>query len=144
MCQGPGQFRLTPGLVWSALPCNWLPSYLHTHAHTPWSCCYLIVLQWTCSTALPDSKYTKVASDAHLPNQVLASTFCPSDLRRTKSPPRQRYDTEHYHAFTRGEATTGWNHSTVMPSRHQQAVHMQAVDSKALAAAKKHRQHVKR
>jgi hypothetical protein len=104
----------------------------------------LCALQWTCSTALPDSKYTKLASDSHLPNQALPSTFDASDMRHTKSPPRQRYDTQHYYAFTRGEATTGWNHSTELPRRLQQSVQLQQQDGKALAATAKHRQHIKR
>jgi hypothetical protein len=103
----------------------------------------LCTAQWTCSTALPDSKYTTTASDAHLANQVLAGTFCPTDLRHTKSPPRPRYDIEHYYAFTRGEATTGWNHSTEVPSRFQQTRQLQQKDVKAMTATAKHRQHVK-
>lgn len=97
-----------------------------------------------CSTSLPDSKYTKTVSDTHLANQALASTFVASDIRHTRSPPRQRYDTQHYHAFTRGEATTGWNHSTQPPSRHQQARQLQQQDGKALAATAHHRQRIER
>jgi hypothetical protein len=119
------------------------PTAVHS-AYGPMCCCMFLSSQWTCSTALPDSKYTKTASDTHLANQVLASTFCPTDLRRTKSPPRQRYDAEHYYAFTRGEVTTGWNHSTEVPSRFHQTKQLQQKDSKAMTATAKHRQHVKR
>jgi len=92
---------------------------------------------------MPDSKYTKVASDTHLANHLLASTFCPSDVRHLTSPPRQRYDTQHYHAFTRGEVATGWNHSTEVPSRWQQTAQLQQQDREAIAATAKHRQHLK-
>lgn len=101
-------------------------------------------MQWTCSTALPDSKYTKVASDNHLANQLLASSFCTADLRRSRSPPRQRYDTQHSHAFTRGDAVTGWNHSTELPSRWQQKQQLQQLDAAALTATARHTAHLKR
>lgn len=93
---------------------------------------------------MPDSKYTKTASDTRLANQLLASSFRPSDLRHTQSPPRQRYDTQQYAAFTRGDATTGWNLSTELPSRWQQGKQLQQLDVKALEATARHRQHLER
>jgi hypothetical protein len=64
-------------------------------------------LQWINSSFVPDSKYTRAASDEHLANQVLPSSFVPADLRSTKLHATCTYDKERYHAFTRGEVTTG-------------------------------------
>lgn len=57
---------------------------------------------------------------------------------------RQRYDTQHYHAFTRGEATTGWNHSTELASMNQRSAQLQQANSQALAATAVHKQHITR
>jgi hypothetical protein len=99
--------------------------------------------QWTCST-LPDSKYTTAASDSHLANQVLPSAFQPQDMRRTRSPPRRHYDTQHYHAFTRGDAAGGWCISTETPSARQLAARQAAADAKAAAGTAKRTARLKR
>ncbi|WIA35424.1 hypothetical protein OEZ86_003867 [Tetradesmus obliquus] len=91
---------------------------------------------WINSSFVPDSKYTRAASDEHLANQVLPSSFVPADLRSTKLQASCTYDKERYHAFTRGEVTTGWNHSTQLTCQEQRQW-QQRLDGKAATATMK-------
>lgn len=93
-------------------------------------------LQWINSSFIADSKHTQAASDDHLANQLLASSFVPSDLRSTNLRPTCTYDKQRYHAFTRGEVTTGWNHSTEVTVKERKQWQHQ-LDSKAVSATVK-------
>jgi hypothetical protein len=97
--------------------------------------------QWTLSTAVLDSKWTHAASDERLANHLLASSFNPADIRHHRSRPRQRYDTTHYHAFTRGDAAAGWDISTELPSRRARARAQAAADAIAAHKTAQRRQH---
>eukprot|EP00879_Flechtneria_rotunda_P000723 GHRR01000843.1.p1 GENE.GHRR01000843.1~~GHRR01000843.1.p1 ORF type:complete len:236 (+),score=76.96 GHRR01000843.1:1770-2477(+) len=84
--------------------------------------------QWRNSSQVTDNKYTTAASDEHLSNRLLARNFIASDVRKTKT--RETYDKQRCHAFTRGDVTTGWNHSTEL-IKQQQCKWQQQLDSEA-------------
>eukprot|EP00878_Enallax_costatus_P021568 GHUV01022845.1.p1 GENE.GHUV01022845.1~~GHUV01022845.1.p1 ORF type:complete len:235 (+),score=77.46 GHUV01022845.1:1186-1890(+) len=98
--------------------------------------------QWINSSFVPNAKYTQAAADEHLPNQLTASNFQPADLRHTKTC-NQQYDKQKDHPFTRGDCTTGWNHSTEV-TKIDKRVWLQQLDSKAGAATVQRKQEVKR
>lgn len=98
------------------------------------------MLQWINSSFVPNGKHTQSAADETLANQLLVTSFRPADLRRTKSC-NQQYSKQRDHAFTRGDCTTGWNHSTEM-SRIEKRVWLQQLDSKAAASTVKRKEQI--
>ncbi|KAF8060593.1 hypothetical protein HT031_004770 [Scenedesmus sp. PABB004] len=90
--------------------------------------------QWLGSSFVPDTKYGRAASDERLANQLLAASLVPSDLRATRTAAGAAFDALHRdHAFTRGDATTGWNHSTEL-TRAERRRAQAALDGAAAAA----------
>lgn len=99
-------------------------------------------MQWIHSSFAPNGKHNQLAADETLANQLLAGSFQPADLRRTKSC-NQQYNKQRDHAFTRGDCTTDWNHSTEM-TRTDKRSWLQQLDTKAAAATIKRKQQVVR
>lgn len=104
--------------------------------------CFLLFSQWINSSFVSNAKHIQAAADEHLPNQLTASNFRPTDLRHTQTC-TQQYDKQKDHSFTRGDCTTGWNHS-IQVTKIDKRAWLQQLDNKAKAATVKRKEEVKR
>eukprot|EP00775_Hariotina_reticulata_P008822 gene8822-9001_t len=86
--------------------------------------------QWINSSLVIDNKRSTAASDEHLANQLLCSSFASADLRATRTS-TQVFDKQRYHAFTKGEVTTGWNLSTQVTHQDKRQWQQQQLDKEA-------------
>lgn len=73
--------------------------------------------QWNTSVEVVRSKHVSAVSSRALHTSLLPSSLNPRDARSASLPRANSltgtFDAVHrYHAFTRGDATTGWEHST--------------------------------
>lgn len=61
---------------------------------------------WSSSTLVEHPKFCRAVSDGRLANQLPPGSLVAQDMRASGRRPAA--DLHHDHAFTRGEATTGW------------------------------------
>lgn len=94
--------------------------------------------RWQGSVTVSNSKYTRPFSDGKLGNTLSVSLINSKDSR-TLLGATCSYDNVHDHAFTRGDVTTDWNHSTALNQRELRES-FDKVHSTALTATAKKRQ----
>jgi hypothetical protein len=85
-------------------------------------------LQWVPDTQLRGPKYSRKFSDLSLDNLLSSTSIIPRDFRHTTCSTYHPKST--YHAFTRGDVITGWNHSTALTPQEKVAWQQQ-LDSRA-------------